>query len=288
MNKVYISTVATLDVEVFYHWLDYYSDMVDDFFITLWGDSTEIDFDDIISVMREFGLSHFNDYRDIDVFNEDFKTKIFNDTIALHPDEWWIPVDCDEFINFENGVKSEIQYNIDNNFDYTFGLLIDRISEDGKLLKLSKLDDIYEKFPMVGNVAMELKGNQTWVDKVSLMRGKDRIISGMHGIQNIDRTKISDVTTQHHHFKWTSRTLENFQKQYNGLRDCHHNWYVEYGTLLDYFKNVPQINVYNPNFMLEDIRHQGEWSRWEEFKELDRSFKDSVNYPHKNNIWDRQ
>ena len=40
--------------------------------------------------------------------------------------------------------------------------------------------------------------------------------------------------------------------------------------------------------MLEDIRHQGEWSRWEEFKELDRSFKDSVNYPHKNNIWDRQ
>ena len=25
----------------------------------------------------------------------------------------------------------------------------------------------------------------------------------------------------------------------------------------------------------------------EEFKELDRSFKDSVNYPHKNNIWDR-
>ena len=47
MNKVYIATVATLDVEVFYHWLDYYSDMVDDFFITLWGDSTEIDFDDI-------------------------------------------------------------------------------------------------------------------------------------------------------------------------------------------------------------------------------------------------
>ena len=44
MNKVYIGTVATLDVEVFYHWLDYYSDMVDDFFITLWGDSTEIDF----------------------------------------------------------------------------------------------------------------------------------------------------------------------------------------------------------------------------------------------------
>ena len=87
MNKVYISTVATLDVEVFYHWLDYYSDMVDDFFITLWGDSTEIDFDDIISVMREFGLSHFNDYRDINVFNEDFKTKIFNDTIELHPDE---------------------------------------------------------------------------------------------------------------------------------------------------------------------------------------------------------
>ena len=64
---------------------------------------------------------------------------------------------------------------------------------------------------MVGNVAMELKGNQIWVDKVSLMKGRDRIIGGMHGIQNIDRTKISDVTTQHHHFKWTSRTLENFQ-----------------------------------------------------------------------------
>ena len=239
--------------------------------------------------MREFGLSHFNDYRDINVFNEDFKTKIFNDTISMYPDDWWIPVDCDEFIYFKSGVQSEIEYNIDNNFDYTFGLLVDRISEDGKLLKLSKSDDIYEKFPLVGNVAMELKGNQIWVDKVSLMKGRDRIIGGMHGIQNIDRYKISNVTTQHHHFKWTSRTLENFQKQYSGLRDCNHDWYVEYSEVLDYFKNVPQVNVYNPNFMLENlVQNQGEWSRWEEYKRMDRSLKDSVNYPHKNNIWDRQ
>ena len=73
------------------------------------------------------------------------------------------------------------------------------------------------------------------------------------------------------------------------MRDCNHDWYVEYSEVLDYFKNVPQVNVYNPNFMLENlVQNQGEWSRWEEYKRMDRSLKDSVNYPHKNNIWDRQ
>ena len=287
MNKVFIATVATLDTEVFYHWLKYYSDKVDDFFITLWGDSKKINFDEIILIMNEFGVKPYNDYRNIHTFNENFKTGIFNHTMSTKPNDWWIPVDCDEFIHFENGVQSEIQYNIDNSFDYTFGLLVDRVSEDGKLSELNQSDDIYEVFPMVGNVAMELKGNQIWIDKVSLMKGTDKIIGGMHGIQNINRNTISNITTQHHHFKWTSKTLENFKKQYNGLKDCNHDWYVEYGKVLDYLDGVQQINVSNPNFMLEDVRGENKWSRWEEFKNLDKSFKDSSDYPHKNNIWDR-
>ena len=287
MNKVFIATVATLDTEVFYHWLKYYSDKVDDFFITLWGDSIKINFDEIILIMNEFGVKPYNDYRNIHTFNENFKTGIFNHTMSTKPNDWWIPVDCDEFIHFENGVQSEIQYNIDNSFDYTFGLLVDRVSEDGKLSELNQSDDIYEVFPMVGNVAMELKGNQIWIDKVSLMKGTDKIIGGMHGIQNINRNAISNITTQHHHFKWTSKTLENFKKQYNGLKDCNHDWYVEYGKVLDYLDGVQQINVSNPNFMLEDVRGENKWSRWEEFKNLDKSFKDSSDYPHKNNIWDR-
>ena len=253
MNKVFIATVATLDTEVFYHWLKYYSDKVDDFFITLWGDSKKINFDEIILIMNEFGVKPYNDYRNIHTFNENFKTGMFNHMMSTKPNDWWIPVDCDEFIHFENGVQSEIQYNIDNSFDYTFGLLVDRVSEDGKLSELNQSDDIYQVFPMVGNVAMELKGNQIWIDKVSLMKGTDKIIGGMHGIQNINRNVISDITTQHHHFKWTSKTLENFQKQYDGLKDCNHDWYVEYGKVLDYLDGVQQINVSNPNFMLEDV-----------------------------------
>ena len=173
MNKVYITTVATLDTEVFYHWLNYYTDKVDDFFINLWGDSSEINFDEIISIMNEFGIKPFNDFRDVNIFNEEFKTEIFNNTTSTLPKDWWIPIDCDEFIHFDNGVHSEIKYNIDNNFDYTFGLLVDRVSRDGILSELSVTDDIFSKFPLVGNVALELKGNGVWLDKVSLMRGSD-------------------------------------------------------------------------------------------------------------------
>jgi len=286
MNKVYITTVATLDTEVFYHWLDYYSDKVDDFFINLWGDSTEINFDEIISIMNEFRLKPFNDFRDVNIFNENFKTRMFNDTISTHPNNWWIPVDSDEFIHFERGVQSEIQYNIDNNFDYTFGLLVDRISEDGTLSELSISDNIFDKFPLIGNIAMELKGRQVLIDKVSLMKGKHRILDGMHGIQNVHKNKISDTTTQHHHFKWTSKTIENIKLQYKGLKSHDHNWYGEYDLCLEYFKNVSQFNVSNPNFMLEN--YDGNWNRWEEYKELDKSLKESSDYLHKNNVWDRQ
>ena len=82
-----------------------------------------------------------------------------------------------------------------------------------------------------------------YIDKVSLIRGSSRVINGIHGIENIDKEKISDITTQHHHFKWTSKTLENFQRQYNGLRDCGHNWYVEYSNVLDYLNNQNTVSL---------------------------------------------
>jgi len=285
MNKVYITTVATLDTEVFYHWLNYYTDKVDDFFINVWGDSSEINFDEIISIMNEFGIKPFNDFRDVNIFNEEFKTEIFNNTTSTLPKDWWIPIDCDEFIHFDNGVHSEIKYNIDNNFDYTFGLLVDRVSRDGILSELSVTDDIFSKFPLVGNVALELKGNGVWLDKVSLMRGSDDIIDGMHGVKHINKKRISDVVTQHHHFKWTSNTMKNVKRQCDGLKNNNHSWYIEYKELLSYLNINNGIDVENTKFMLEEW--DGKWSNWEKFKLMDKDLKKSDEYPQKEDIWKR-
>ena len=112
--------MSALDTEVFYHWLKYYSDKVDDFFINLWGDSNIINFDEIISIMKEFGIETFGDYRDRNTFNEEYKTSIFNGTISTKPNDWWIPIDCDEFIHFDGDVKEEVQYNEENAYDYVF------------------------------------------------------------------------------------------------------------------------------------------------------------------------
>jgi len=283
-NRVYITTVATLDTEVFYHWLKYYIDIgVDDIFINLWGDSSEINFEEIISIMREFGIKPFTDFRDVNVFEENFKTKMFNDAMSTLPEDWWIPVDSDEFIFFPNDLQSEVQYNIDNDFDYTFGLLVDRISEDGTLKELKITDDILSKFPLVGNVTMELKGNEVWIDKVSLIRGSSRVINGIHGIENVNKEKISDVITQHHHFKWTSKTIENLKRQYSGLKNNNHGWYTEYKKLLSYFEDNNGIDVKNPKFMLEEWNN--EWSNWEKFKKLDIMLKNSDEFPGKRHIW---
>ena len=285
MSKVYITTCATLDTEVFYHWLKYYSDKVDDFFINLWGDSNIINFDEIISIMKEFGIKTFGDYRDRNTFNEEYKTSIFNRTILTKPNDWWIPIDCDEFIHFDGDVKKEIQYNEENNYDYVFGLLLDRISKDGKMYDLGFNDNIFDRFPLVGNVAMVLKGYESWLDKVSLTKGYVKLINGLHGINNINKDKISDKILQHHHFKWTSNTLENVKLQCQGLEKNNHGWFIEYENLLNYLDENNGIDINNAEFLLSEWN--GKYLYWDDFLQLDKEIKTSKQYPNKNNIWHR-
>tara|TARA_B100001250_G_C19809080_1_gene794899 strand:- start:606 stop:1469 length:864 start_codon:yes stop_codon:yes gene_type:complete len=286
MSKVYITTCATLDTEVFYHWLNYYSDKVDDFFINLWGDSSIINFEEIISIMKEFGIETYLDCRDQHTFNEDYKTSLFNRTMSKKPNDWWIPVDCDEFIHFDYGIKNEIKHNEENNYDYTFGLLLDRVSSDGKLIEVKTTDDIFEIFPLVGNVAMVLKGYESWVDKVSLCRGDDiRLLNGLHGIKKIKRKKISDRITQHHHFKWTSNTLKNVKLQYEGLESNSHGWFREYENLLSYLEKNDGLDVNDAKFLLSEWN--GKYLYWDKFLEIDRQIKSSKEYPNKKNIWER-
>lgn len=204
--------------------------------------------------------------------------------MSVLPDNWWIPVDSDEFIFFPNDLNSEVKYNIDNNFDYTFGLLVDRISEDGNLKKLKVTDNIFSKFPLVGNVSMELKGHGTLLDKVSLVRGFCTVANGIHGVKNIEKQKISDSITQHHHFKWNSNTIKNLKKQYKGLNDNNHHWYTEYGIAIKYFENFGGIDISNSDFLLD--KWNGNWVNWETLKELDISLKESDEYPLKRHIWD--
>tara|TARA_R100000742_G_C4274188_1_gene94065 strand:+ start:687 stop:1310 length:624 start_codon:yes stop_codon:yes gene_type:complete len=206
--------------------------------------------------------------------------------MSKKPNDWWIPVDCDEFIHFDNGIKNEIKYNEENNYDYTFGLLLDRVSSDGKLIEVKTTDDIFEKFPLVGNVAMVLKGYESWVDKVSLCRGDDiRLLNGLHGVKKIEREKISDRITQHHHFKWTSNTLKNVKLQYEGLENNSHGWYKEYEDLLSYLEKNDGLDVNDAKFLLSEWN--GKYLYWDKFLEIDKQIKSSKEYPNKKNIWER-
>ena len=65
---------------------------------------------------------------------------------------------------------------------------------------------------------MVLKGYESWLDKVSLTKGYVKLINGLHGINNINKDKISDKILQHHHFKWTSNTLENVKLRMSRIR----------------------------------------------------------------------
>ena len=75
----------------------------------MWGSSEEIEIDYILEVLDKFNLKLHRDERDNHSWNESFKASMFNQTMNLKKDEWWIPVDCDELILFSKDPRDIIE-----------------------------------------------------------------------------------------------------------------------------------------------------------------------------------
>jgi hypothetical protein len=97
MKKIRLVTVTGSRTNTLWHMLTHYTDIVDEIYIVVYeweGFSTYSEIQDILINFPKAKIVR----REIkEKFNWEYVTQLYNETKLLHPNDWWIVSDDDEF-----------------------------------------------------------------------------------------------------------------------------------------------------------------------------------------------
>ena len=258
MNLV---TVCGHNTTMLYHMLRHYQPIVKHFYVNIYANYED---DPIIeeatSICRELGIEPHKVWIE-EPFNWDKVTEIYNETISLKPDEWWIVADDDELQVYSKPIKDIVEECEENGWEFVRGGFIDRIGEDGNFPKITKESNVWEEMPNAGFFRYPLSFAEP--NKATLLKGTQRVVSGQHFIQFDDGTTswgtehplcypIEKNFTQVHHFKWDYSVLQRLKEVSSSK--LHEAFSHEYKMMLDSIKERDyKLDLNNREFMFERV-----------------------------------
>ena len=275
MKKTRLVTVTGSRTLTLWHMLNHYKNMVDEMYVGVYEwDGTNI-LKEVGRILENFPTAKIVKVEKREKFNWEVVTQLYNEIKLMHPDDWWVVSDDDEFHVYQMPLPFMIEDCEENNWDIIRGGFIDRIGEDGIFPEIQPYKNIFEQFPFAGFFRYPLSG--ACPNKVCVMKGYVEITSGQHyaklngetiwGPQTNNKliAPIDRYSTQVHHFKWDSTCVERI-KEVADIKK-------EYAYSKEYLKmyqairsNNFQIDTTNPEFMMENIG-EGEYSQWKKLFE---------------------
>lgn len=277
--KPKLITVTGNQSNILPHQLSHYSGMVSDAFVIVYENSES---DKRVQSEIERTCSHFGIKVHKVVTNRPFDwemvTKLYNDTKALYPDDWWIVADDDEFQIYSKSVSDIIEECDENGYTFVTGGFIDRIGEGGELSELLEIASIWKQFPMAGFFRYPI--SNACPNKVTLCKGSVELCNGQHyaivngqsswrwqGWNHPQRYPIGKNFTQVHHFKWDS-TVRRRLKAVADVRQ-EYAYSDEYRMMYNHLKsNGFIIDVTNPNYMFENLPCKPDYDYYTKWKQL--------------------
>ena len=258
MNLV---TVCGHNTTMLYHMLRHYQPNVKNFFVNIYANYKD---DPIIeeatSICRELGIEPHKVWIE-EPFNWDKVTEIYNETISLKPDEWWIVADDDELQVYSKPIEEIVEECEENGWEYVRGGFIDRIGEDGDFPKITKESNVWKEMPNAGFFRYPL--SRAEANKVTLLKGKHGVVSGQHFIQfdNGDTSwgdyhplcyPIEKNFTQVHHFKWDYSVLQRLKEVSSSkLHEAFSHEYKKMLSAIEYLDYKLDLN--EREFMFERV-----------------------------------
>lgn len=210
------------------------------------------------------------------VFDWNRVTELYNQTKNLHPNDWWVVADIDEFHVYLNGLGTITQSCDRDGYELVRGGFIDRIGRGGEFTELVDNVSIWEQFPNAGFFRYPM--SKACPNKVCIMKGHIEITSGQH------YAKIDEQTTwkwqgwnhpliepfynvQVHHFKWDSTSIDRIKsvadiKQPYAFSSEYHVMYNELK------KTNFKIDLTNPDYMFELGLTFPEFERYKNWNKL--------------------
>lgn len=259
-------TVTGSRTNTLWHMLSYYKDRVDEIYVVVYEWDGFSTYDDVLAITKQFPNVRIVDRVVAEKYNWEVVTTLYNKTKMLHPNDWWVVADDDEFHKYSKDLYEIVSDCDENGWELVRGGFIDRIGENGTFPEIDNDEDIFEQFPLAGFFRYPLSG--ACPNKVCILKGYIELTPGQHYAKIDGHTTwkwqgwnhpliapVNEYNVQVHHFKWDSTCIERIKavadiKQLYSYSDEYKKMYQALRS------NNFEIDITDSRFMIE---HAGFW-----------------------------
>ena len=271
-------TVTGSRTNTLWHMLSYYKDRVDEIYVVVYEWDGFSTYDDVLAITKQFPNVRIVDRVVAEKYNWEMVTTLYNKTKMLHPNDWWVVADDDEFHKYSKDLYEIVSDCDKNGWELVRGGFIDRIGENGTFPEIDNDEDIFEQFPLAGFFRYPLSG--ACPNKICILKGYIELTPGQHYAKIDGHTTwkwqgwnhpliapVDEYNVQVHHFKWDSTCVERIKavadiKQLYSYSDEYKKMYQALRS------NNFEIDITDSRFMIE---HTGFWgyNQWNKlFKKI--------------------
>jgi len=272
-KKIRLVTVTGSRTTTLPHMLSHYTDIVDEIYVVVYEWENFSTYDSVQEIVSYFHNAKIVRREVKEKFNWEYVTQLYNETKLMHPDDWWVVSDDDEFHVYSKDLKEIIKDCETNGWELVRGGFIDRIGPDGIFPEIKDNIDIFKQFPLAGFFRYPLSG--ACPNKVCIMKGYIEITAGQHYAKIDGQTTwrwqgwnhpliapIDKYNVQVHHFKWDSTCGERIREVANVMKD--YSYSEEYRKMYRALSKTRfKIDINDPTFMIENdgFEEYGQWNK---------------------------
>ncbi|MET9480875.1 glycosyltransferase family 2 protein [Streptomyces sp. NPDC006638] len=164
-------------------------------------------------------------------WHEHLNPRLIRETMAEHPDDWWVVADLDEFQVYPDSLKETVAHCERHGFDYVEGAFLDRVAADGSFPDPEPYGSVplWRQYPLAGLVTLRLMGARP--TKVPLARGRVELGYGQHNSWTGRGAPAEHVYAQVHHFKWTASARERLARRVAAYSSG--EWHINNAKIID-------------------------------------------------------
>jgi hypothetical protein len=257
------------------HILNHYKDIVDEIFVVVYEWADIKTYDSVADIVSEFPSAKIVDRIVAEKYNWEKVTELYNKTKTLHPNDWWVVADDDEFHIYSKPLEKIVSDCEWNGWNIVRGGFIDRIGLDGGFPEINDTENIFNQFPIAGFFRHTLSGANP--NKVCIMKGSVKLLPGQHyaeinghsnwrwqGWSHPQIAPVDKYNVQVHHFKWDSTCGERIREvaNVNKIYAYSEEYRIMYRQLA---KLRFKFDVSNPEFKFENVGdYYNGYSQWKE------------------------
>ena len=276
-KKIRLVTVTGSRTNTLSHMLNHYCNLVDEIYVVVYEWDNFSTYDSVKEIVSKFTNAKIVRREIREKYNWEYVTQLYNETKLMHPEDWWVVSDDDEFHVYSKDLREIINDCDENGWELVRGGFIDRIGPGGTFPEIVDDIDIFKQFPLAGFFRYPLSG--ACPNKVCIMKGYIEITSGQHYAKIDGQTTwrwqgwnhpliapVEIYNVQVHHFKWDSSCGERIRDIANQNKDYAYSeeYRIMYRALA---KTRFKIDINEPEFMIEECNNS--YKQWHKlFKKI--------------------